>query len=47
MIIDGHPVHRTVRAKAFVEASNDTLMLFHLPEYPPELNPNEQFWNLF
>ena len=45
LIVDGHPVHRSARVKAFVEATNGRLKLFHLPAYSPELNPDEQVWN--
>lgn len=47
LIVDGHPVHRSVRVKAFVEATDGKLKLFHLPSYSPELNPDEQVWNQF
>ncbi len=45
LIVDGHPVHRSARVKAFVEATDGRLKLFHLPAYSPELNPDEQVWN--
>ena len=45
LIVDGHPVHRSARVRAFVEATNGRLKLFHLPAYSPELNPDEQVWN--
>jgi transposase len=45
LIVDGHPVHRSARVRAFVEASDGKLKLFHLPAYSPELNPDEQVWN--
>jgi transposase len=45
LIVDGHPVHRSARVKAFVEATGGRLKLFHLPAYSPELNPDEQVWN--
>lgn len=45
LIVDGHPVHRSGRVRAFVEATDGRLKLFHLPAYSPELNPDEQVWN--
>ncbi len=45
LIVDGHPVHRSARVRAFVEATDGRLKLFHLPAYSPELNPDEQVWN--
>jgi transposase len=45
LIVDGHPVHRSARVRAFVEATDGKLKLFHLPAYSPELNPDEQVWN--
>ena len=45
LIVDGHPVHRSARVRAFVESTSGRLKLFHLPAYSPELNPDEQVWN--
>jgi hypothetical protein len=41
LIVDGHPVHRSVLAKAFVEANAEQLRLIRMPGYCPELNPDE------
>lgn len=41
LIIDGHPVHRAARVKKWVEAHKDSIELFALPSYSPELNPDE------
>jgi transposase len=41
LIVDGHPVHRSIVAKGFVEANNEQLRLIRLPGYCPELNPDE------
>jgi len=41
LIVDGHPVHRSVVAKAFVNANTARLRLIRLPGYCPELNPDE------
>lgn len=45
LVLDGHPVHRSVRVKKFVEATNGKLRIFYLPSYSPELNPDELVWN--
>jgi transposase len=41
LIVDGHPVHRSVAAKRFVAGNADRLRLIRLPGYCPELNPDE------
>jgi transposase len=41
LIVDGHPVHRARRVKAFVAAHGPRLRLIQLPGYCPELNPTE------
>ena len=41
LIVDGHPVHRSVAAKRFVADHADRLRLIRLPGYCPELNPDE------
>jgi transposase len=45
LIVDGHPVHKAKSIKTFAEANKDRFRLFHLPPYPPELNPDERVWN--
>jgi len=45
LIVDGHPVHRSVKVKTLVESFKGKLELFHLPPYSPELNPDEWVWN--
>jgi transposase len=45
LIVDGHPTHRSVRVRDFVNATNGKLGLFYLPGYSPELNPDEFVWN--
>lgn len=45
LIIDGHPVHRSVAVSKFVASTEGQLQLFYLPPYSPELNPDEQVWN--
>lgn len=41
LIVDGHPVHKSRVAKAFVVRNADRLRLILLPGYCPELNPDE------
>jgi transposase len=41
LIVDGHPVHRSVTARKFVSANAERLRLIRLPGYCPELNPDE------
>jgi transposase len=41
LIVDGHPVHRSILAKEFVEANAQQLRLIRMPGYCPELNPDE------
>lgn len=45
LIIDNHPVHRSTKVREFVNNTNGKLMLFYLPPYSPELNPDELVWN--
>ena len=41
LIVDGHPVHRSVAVKQFVADNAKRLRLIRLPGYCPELNPDE------
>lgn len=41
LIVDGHPVHRSVAAKKFIADNAKRLRLIRLPGYCPELNPDE------
>ena len=41
LIIDGHPVHRSAKIKAWLAAQKHRIRLFFLPGYSPELNPDE------
>jgi transposase len=45
LIIDGHPVRRSVAVSKFAASTEGRLQLFYLPSYSPELNPDEQVWN--
>lgn len=41
LILDGHSVHRSDLAKAWLKRNEKRLRLFFLPSYSPELNPDE------
>jgi hypothetical protein len=42
LIVDGHPVHRSVKVQQYVASTKGRLQLFFLPPDSPELNPDEQ-----
>jgi transposase len=41
LIVDGHPVHRARKVKAWLEENAESIELFYLPSYSPHLNPDE------
>ncbi len=41
LIVDGHPVHRSGKVRAWIEKHKRRIRLFQLPGYSPELNPDE------
>lgn len=41
LIVDGHPVHRSGKAKVWLKKNAHQICLFFLPAYSPELNPDE------
>ena len=41
LIVDGHPVHRATKIKNWVGNNTEHILLFFLPGYSPELNPDE------
>jgi transposase len=41
LIVDGHPVHRSRQVKRWVQAHPQSIRLFYLPGYSPQLNPDE------
>jgi transposase len=41
LILDGHPVHKSKKVKAWIRANSGCIRLFILPAYSPELNPDE------
>lgn len=44
LILDNHSVHHSKAVNKFLE-KNTRLHLVFLPEYSPDLNPKENFWN--
>lgn len=44
LILDGHPVHKSLKVRKFVEEMNGNIELYYLPGYSPELNPDETVW---
>jgi transposase len=45
LIVDGHSANRAKKVRQFVKSVKDRLRLFFLPQYAPELNPDEWVWN--
>lgn len=45
IIMDGHPVHKSKKLKEYVESLDGKLLIFFLPPYAPDLNPDELVWN--
>jgi transposase len=45
LILDGHPVHHSVKVRKFVESTEGMLELYYFPGYSPELNPDETVWS--
>ncbi|KMP11013.1 transposase [Candidatus Nitromaritima sp. SCGC AAA799-A02] len=41
LIVDGHPVHRAVKIKQWIQKNAHGIRLYFLPGYSPELNPDE------
>lgn len=41
LIVDGHPVHRARKVQSWLKENEDRILLFRLPAYSPELNPDE------
>ena len=41
LIVDRHPVHRSGKVKSWLETHTDSIRMFYLPGYSPELNPDE------
>ena len=45
LIVDGHPVHRSVAVRDWLNANEGRIRVFYLPGYSPELNPDEYLNN--
>lgn len=41
LIVDRHPVHRSLTVKKWLSDNQNQICLFYLPSYSPELNPDE------
>ncbi len=41
LIVDGHPVHRSAEVRTWVPENSESIRLFFLPGYSPDLNPDE------
>jgi hypothetical protein len=41
LILDQHPVHKAVRVKKWLQRHPNSIKIFHLPSYSPDLNPDE------
>lgn len=41
LIVDRHPVHRSIKVKRWLHNNSHRISLFFLPSYSPELNPDE------
>lgn len=41
IIVDRHPVHRSLKVKNWLEENEKYIRMFFLPSYSPELNPDE------
>jgi len=44
LIVDNGSAHRAKKTRTFVESQNGRLMLFFLPPYSPDRNPDELVW---
>lgn len=45
LIVDGHPAHKAIVVRSFLDKMKHKIRLFFLPPYSPELNPDEAVWN--
>jgi transposase len=41
LIVDGHPAHKTIVVREWIELHKEKIELYFLPGYSPELNPDE------
>jgi len=47
LILDNAKIHKSSTVKAFQEGNKKRLTLIYLPPYSPELNPQENIWNIY
>jgi hypothetical protein len=43
--VDGHPIHHAIEVKNWTSKHPDQIHLYFLPDYSPELNPDEMLNN--
>lgn len=41
LVVDGHPVHRSAQVRRWVASKSESIEMFHLPPYSPDLSPDE------
>ena len=46
LIVDRAPFHRSKKVRDFVRSHRRKIRIYFLPAYSPELNPDEQVWNM-
>jgi len=46
LIADGAPFHRSKKVRDFVRSHRKLIRVYFLPGYSPEMNPDEQVWNI-
>ncbi len=44
VISDNAPIHKAKLVKEFILSNKKRILLFHIPTYSPELNPDEHVW---
>lgn len=45
LVVDGHPVHRSVKVREHIASLDGKVVLIRFPSYSPETNPDELVWN--
>ena len=46
LIVDRAPFHRSGKVRDFVRSNRKRIRVYFLPTYSPEMNPDEQVWNM-
>lgn len=46
LIVDRVPFHRSKKVRDFVRSHRKQIRVYFLPSYSPEMNPDEQAWNI-